>query len=225
MKRFRWWRIGSVAVVAALGVWIARDLTDRGRYDLRRFDGHEVAKLETDMWRSYYDHERVKLFRELAELLRRQYHLPFWQSNIAAYHAAHAAVVFQRGHGRSDYMLALPDIEKFYTTIRKHSDTPFDVDLVSRLELEWWIIHRERAHHKPADLEQALAELQAKIYGRPISQFEDHAKARADAMLLRDARAESGGSPSEEDWKRIGVLLDQSWVTLQNTVSGASASN
>ena len=210
--------IGS-AVLTGLIVWIAVDLTNGTRHDLRDFDGHDVGTLETAMWRSYYDHRRVALFGELAELLRRQYHLPFWQSNLAAYHAAHAAVVFQRGHERADYMKALPDIESFYTTIRRHSEASFDVDAASRLELEWWIIHRHRAQHPPADLELALAQLQSKIYNRPSGDFADHAKARADAMLLRDAKAENGASPSERDWSTIAALLDRSWVGLQNVVS------
>jgi len=214
------WLIASCIALALLVVWLMRDLTDRSRHDLRSFDGREVAKLETAMWRSYYDHHRLQLFRELAELLRRQYHLPFWQSNVAAYHAARAAVVFQAGHGRPDYMRALPDLESFYRSINQHSTTQFDVDNVARLELEWWIIHRERAQHAPADLERALAQLQSAIYRRPASQFENHAKARAEAMLLRDARAEGGGSPSEQDWRTISTLLDQSWIGLQTVVAG-----
>lgn len=208
-----------LAAFAVFLIWIAADLANRSRHDLRRFDGHEVGRLETAMWRAYYEHQRVDLFRELAQLLREQYHLPYWQSNVAAYHAARAAVVFQRGHGRSGYMLALPDLESFYSSIRRHSTTPFDVDNAARLELEWWIVHRERAHHAPADLELALARLQSAIYGPPVSQFQDHAKARAGAMLLRDARAEAAGAPSEQDWRTIGGLLDQSWVGLQNVVA------
>jgi hypothetical protein len=207
--------------MASLVLWVTIDLASRSRHDLRDFDGHEVARLETAMWRSYYDHHSVQLFRELAELLRRQYHLPFWQSNITAFHAARAAVVFQRGHGRSDYLLALPDLESFYARIEQHSTAPFDVDNVARLELEWWIIHRERAQHAPSDLESALAALQSGIYRRPAGEFQDHAKARADAMLLRDARAETGGSPSETDWRTIATLLDQSWVGLHTVVSAS----
>ena len=54
------------------------------------------------------------------------------------------------------------------------------------------IIHRERAHRPPADLENSLAELQSGIYDRPALLFAELAKARANAMLLRDARAEAG---------------------------------
>src|SRR5438105_5087960 len=143
-SRTRRWLMVCAAAVASVVLWVTIDLANRSRHDLRNFDGHEVARLETAMWRSYYDHHRLQLFLELAELLRRQYHLPFWQSNVAAYHAARAAVVFQRGHSRPDYMLALPDLVSFYGSIQQHSTTPFDVDKVAGLELEWWIMHRER---------------------------------------------------------------------------------
>jgi len=216
--RARWWWL-AVFVMAAAGLWVTLDLSDRTRHDLRSFDGHDVGKIETAMWRSYYDHRRVRLFLELTELLRRQYHLPFWQANVAAYHAARGAVVFQRGHNRNEYMLALPDLESFYATIRRHSETDFNVDTAARLELEWWIIHRERANHAASDLELALAQLQAQIYNRPVTEFAAHAKARADAMLLRDDRAASAGAPTDRDWRTIGTLLDRSWVDLQNVVS------
>jgi hypothetical protein len=212
----RLWKKITIAVAVlllGLAVWVWFDLGDNSRYDLRKFDGHEVARLETAMWRSYYGHERFKLFRELAELLRLQYRLPFWRSYVAAYSAAHAAAVFQSGHNRTEYLRALPDLESFYSQILQHSERPFDVKKVAAAELEWWIVHRERAQHKPGGLEASLAELQSLIYQQPAARFEDHAKARAEAMLLRD------GSPSEPDWRRIGALLDRSWIALQLSVN------
>ena len=70
---------------------------------------------------------------------------------------------------RSDYEKALPDLIKFYSAVRKMSDIPFDVDRAAQLELEWWIIHRQRAQHAPGDLDRALAELQAELYRVPAS--------------------------------------------------------
>jgi hypothetical protein len=90
--------------------------------------------------------------------------------------------------------------------------TPFDVKKVGAAELEWWIVHRERDRHEPGDLEASLAELQSLIYQQPAARFGEHAKARAEAMLLRDA------SPGEPDWGRVGALLDRSWVALQLSV-------
>ncbi len=206
-----------VALALLLG-WIARDFAIAGKSSLRTFDGHEVGRLETAMWRSYYGHTPVRLFGQLVDLLRSQYHVPFWRSCLGAYHAARAAVVFQRGHNRAEYELALPNLESYYRIIRRSSDIPFSVPDVSRLELEWWIIHRERARHAPEDLVQSLAALQSAIYQQPAAGFEEHARARAEAMLIRDTRAEAG-FVSESDWLRIGDLLDTSWTSLQSAVS------
>jgi hypothetical protein len=216
ISRPRWWWLALV--IALLAVWVAADLNTANRHSLRDFDGHEVGRLETEMWQSYYGHEKFKLFRELAELLRRQYHLPLWQSYIGAYHAAHAAVVFQAGHNRAEYMRALPGLERFYSLIHQHSETPFDVKKVAALELEWWIVHRERAQHQARDLPDSLAELQAAIYLQPASLFADHAKARAEAMLLRDEGAQAG-TLSDADWRNIAMLLDRSWMSLRAAVS------
>ena len=212
------WLISLGTVVALVAGWIVHDFTSSERHSLRRFDPHEVARLETAMWRSYYDRSRLSLAQELVELLRDQYHLPFWRSVAGAYHAARAAAIFQDGHNRPEYQRALPDLVGYYSLIRQASDEPFPVEEAARLELEWWIIHRERAQHPRADLDHSLAALQAGIYRQPQSYFADHASARAEAMLLRDARQEAG-AVTEQDWSQIGALLDTSWTSLEHVVS------
>jgi hypothetical protein len=162
------------------------------------------------MWRSYYARERVLLFRQLAELLRTQYHLPFLRSNLVAYQAAKAAFVFKDGRSRTDYEKALPYLLNFYAEIRKVSNVQFDAERAARLELEWWIIHRERTKYQPGDLERALAELAAEIYQMPVESMMEHARLRAEAMRIRDTKAEQGGV-TEEDWKKIDELLRASW--------------
>jgi hypothetical protein len=202
------------AAAGLLAIWIAFDLVRPGSHDLRQFDPHGVARLETAMWRSYYDHHQLRLLGELAGLLRDQFHLPFWDSCLGAFYAARSAVVFQKGRERPEYLRAMPDLVRYYGLIRRASATPFDTGRVAALELEWWIVHRQRDRHVPGDLEEALARLQAEIYGRRASDFAEHARLRAEAMLLRDA----GG-----DWDRIGGLLDASWVSLRKAVAPLAA--
>ena len=184
---------------------------------MREFDPDEVARLETAMWRSYYEKRRLQLFNQLAELLRTQYRMSSLRSNQVAYCGANAAFVFKQGQQRSDYEKALPDLVKFYGAIRKMSDIPFDVDRAARLELEWWIIHRQRAQHAPNDLEKALAELQAEIYQVPVDRLMKHGRLRAEAMTSRDTKAENGGV-TEADWIRINELLKESWRSLAKAV-------
>lgn len=210
-------KYGSALVVVLLA-WVAFDLYVPRRTSMREFDADEAARLETAMWRSYYSRERAKLFGQLAELLRTQYRLPFWRSNAVAYRAAKAAFVFKDGRGRADYERALPDLVSFYNSIRAVSDTDFDVERAARLELEWWIIHRERRRHAPGDLERSLAELQAELFDIPAERFAEHARLRAEAMDIRDTKAEHGGV-TEEDWRRIDELLHGSWRSLHAVVN------
>jgi hypothetical protein len=209
----KWWLIASGLLIC----WIAEDVFIPRQSTLTRFDGHEVGRLETAMWRSYYAQQPARLYGELLDLMRHQYHLPFWRASLAAWHAAHAAVVFQRGHNRGEYELALLGLANYYSLIRRSSDIPFSVDDAARLELAWWIVHRERATHSSGDLEHSLAALQAAIYQRPERLFRDHARARASAMLLRDD-AQAKGGVSGPDWREIGDLLDASWVSLEGAV-------
>jgi hypothetical protein len=207
----------SVVLVALLLLWILFDLYAPRTAHLQEFDATEVARLETAMWRSYYEKREVRLFTELSELLRTQYNMPLIRSNRVAYYAAKAAFIFKKGKQRSDYEKALPDLIKFYEAIRRISDQPFDVDRVARLELEWWIIHRERAEHAPGDLDRALAELQSAIYGLPVEKLLEHGRLRAEAMTIRDSKAEAGGV-TESDWSRIEQLLQASWQSLKTAV-------
>jgi hypothetical protein len=217
--RSKWRRILLILglIVAALIVWVGIDLYGPRTSHLRDFDPDEVARLETAMWRSYYDKQQVRLFNQLAELLRKQYNMPLVRSNRVAYQAAKAAFIFKDGKQRSDYEKALPNLVDFYGSVREVSDTPFDVNRAARLELEWWIIHRERAKHPEGDLDRALAELQAEIYHVPVEKLMEHARLRAEAMRIRDTKAETGGV-TEADWAKIGELLRGSWRSLAQAV-------
>ena len=205
-------------LLCVLAAWIVLDLRRAHATDIRSFDADEVARLETEMWRSYYDRKRARLFFQLGELLRTQYRFPYWQSQRVAYHAAKAAFVFKDGHSRTDYERALPDLVAFYTAIRRASNVNFDPQRAAQLELEWWIVHRERKRHQPGDLARALADTAAEIYQVPPARLAEHARLRAEAMTIRDDTAAAGGV-SEADWARIDQLLHESWRSLHQAVN------
>ncbi len=219
MKKFFFRVILALLTVGILlAIWIAFDLYRPHQVDIRQFDADEVARLDTAMWRSYYNKERLKMYFELTELLQKQYQLPFWRRQLIAFYAAKAAFVFKDGKSREDYEKALPDLEKFYTEIREISTTDFDAKRAAQLELEWWIIHRERKKYQSGDLANALAETASAIYNRPKDNFLEHGQLRAEAMKIRDERAEAGGV-TEEDWQKIDELLHNSWHSLHKTVN------
>ena len=216
-RRLRWVILAMLVVVVC---WLGFDLYGPHRHSLRDFDPNQVARLETDMWRSYYAKQRLKLFNQLAELMRTQYGMPLATSNTVAYQAAKAAFVFKEGKKREDYEKALPNLVKFYQAIHDGADVDFDVQKAAKLELEWWIIHRQRDKFKPGDLDRSLAELPAEIYRIPAERLMEHARLRQEAMTIRDKKAEDGGV-TEADWQKIHELLQASWKSLFDVVNAS----
>jgi hypothetical protein len=214
-KRKRWLLVA--VIIGALSFWVGIDLFGPHRADLRRFDPNEVAHLDAVMWRSYYNRQQRQLFFQLAELMRRQFHFPVLRSNEVAANAAKAAFVFKDGHSRADYEKALPDLEKYFRAICDISTKPFDVHRAAQLELEWWIVHREREHHADSDLARALAEAASEVYQAPADRLMEYGRFRADAMKIRDTKAFDGGV-TEADWRQIESDLRVSWQSLWKAV-------
>jgi hypothetical protein len=214
MRATRW--VGAAVVLAGAGWAVGRIARGPGRVDIRAFDPDEVARLERAMWRSYYDRRRLPLFGQLFALLRSQFRLSPGRSLALAYLAARAAAVFQVGRDRADYQRALPYLERYYDAILAVSQTPFDAAQAARLELEWWIVHREAAEADGSrdDLERSLAALAAELYQVPAGRLGDHAERRAEAMTIRDRRSREPGGVAEADWEAIEDVLRLSWRSL-----------
>ena len=210
-------RRGMQVLLLLLLAWVVADLGWPVRSDIRSFDYREIARMDARMWKTYYDREPVKLFGQLARLLREQYGAPFLRSHLIAYYAARAAFVFKDGHNRAEYEKALPPLTRLYAQINRMSREPIDAERAARLELEWWIIHRQREHHRPGDLERALARTAAVIYQQPAETMLRHARYRAAAMHIRDTKAANGGLRAE-DWRQIEALLLRSWRELWEAV-------
>jgi hypothetical protein len=210
-------RLWIAVPLALLLVLAAFDLWAPVKTDIRQFDPDVVAKLDTEMWRSYYDRKPLPLYFQLSDLLRRQFHFPWLRSHLVAYHAAKAAFVFKDGHGRAEYRRALPDLVRYFQAIEDISTTSFDVRRASELELEWWIVHRQRIQHQRGDLDLALAEAAGALYRVPAASLMEYGRERTAAMDIRDTRAVSGGM-RESDWKEIERHLQVSWRSLWKSV-------
>jgi hypothetical protein len=90
----------------------------------------------------------------------------------------------------------------YYAAIRRISQTPFDVPKAAKLELEWWIVHRES--RVPVELDAVLANLAAEMYQTPADRFSPHWMYRAEAMILRDELADRN-SMTDVDWQKIMI--------------------
>jgi hypothetical protein len=82
--------------------------------DLRAFDPAEMARLETAMWRDYYEKHYPRLFYHLYELSRTQFGFSPLNSFRIALSAAHAAKTFQPTRSRAEADAALPELVTYY---------------------------------------------------------------------------------------------------------------
>jgi hypothetical protein len=212
-----------LAATAGGAGWAVAELARPRKTDIRVFDPDEVARLETAMWRSYYDRRRLPLFGQLVALLQGQFHLQPLRAVTLAGLAARAAAVFQVGESHDDYRRALPYLERYYAAIRAVSEVPFDPRRAAELELEWWIVHREAVLRPPGDLERALADLAAELYQVPAERLWAHASRRAEAMIIRDHAATREVGVLDDDWDRIEAVLWVAWKALADEVRTAQA--
>jgi hypothetical protein len=212
-----------LAVAAGGAGWAAAELARPRRVDIRDFEPDQVARLETAMWRSYYDRRRLPLFGQLVALLQGQFHLQPLRAVAMAGLAARAAAVFQAGAGHADYRRALPYLDRYYAGIEAVSEVRFDPVEAARLELAWWIVHRDADAHPPGDLERALADLAAELYQVPAERLVVHAARRAEAMTIRDRAARRSVGVLDDDWDRIEAVLWVAWRSLADEARAAPA--
>jgi hypothetical protein len=106
--------------------------------DLRAFDPAEMARLETAMWRDYYDKRYAALFYHLYESTRTQFGFSPFRSLHIAFSAAEAARTFQPTRSRREADAALPGLVAYYRDCAPAAPVTFDVEEAARLELDWW---------------------------------------------------------------------------------------
>src|SRR5215211_7706735 len=85
--------------------------------DLRAFEPAEIARLETAMWRDYYDKRYSALFYHLYEVSRTQFGFSPLDGFRIAWAAAQAAKAFQPTRSREAANAALAALVNYYTLL------------------------------------------------------------------------------------------------------------
>jgi hypothetical protein len=183
--------------------------------DLRQFDYKKVAKLDADMWRSYYNHQFLKMFLQLLQLMRTQLHMNWFLTIRLAHYSGRAAAQYRLKRGHEDYEKLLKILIKFYKIISAHSIEPIDYKEAARFELEWWDIHRYPAKYEKG-LEQSLAEGMGSIYNVGPDKMKEYAHYRAVAMMIPNHQGDN--QPVPPDWAKIEKLLTKAWKSAYQAV-------
>jgi len=181
--------------------------------DLRKFDYKKVAELDAKMWRSYYNHQFLKMFVQLLKVMRTQLRLNWFYTFRLAYYSGLAATDYRLKRGHENYPRTKKNLIKFYKVISDNCLESFNYKKAGELELEWWDIHRYPAKHKKS-LELSLAETIAVMYNSDSNGFMKYAQYRAEAMHLPNHEGDKQDNPP--NWQEIHALLLKSWKSAYN---------
>lgn len=189
--------------------------------DLTQFNFQKMARLDSDMWRAYYNHQFFKLFLLLIQLMKTQFRFNWFTTLRLAYYSGTAAAYYRiKKHKGVDNDRVLRKLSRFYKLISSNATETFDYEKAAKLELAWWDIHR-RSYKNNAELEQSLADGMAAIYNIPASKLREYAHYRAEAMILPRHEGDSQSTPT--DWEAITNMLVKAWESLHATVQKRSA--
>jgi hypothetical protein len=209
-------RTMALTLALAVGVFGLYICWPRGA-DLRAFDPAAMARLETAMWRNYYDKHYPTLFYHLYEVSRTQFGFAPLDSFQIALSAARAAKTFQSTRSREAANAALPQLLTYYRLLAAAAPGGFDVEEAARLELDWWQARREAA--APRDYGMTVARVAAITYGKPARNpvMLQSGITRAEAMAYRDAR---GQAMTDANWTTIEDQLLRAYQLLKTAVAG-----
>jgi hypothetical protein len=200
----------AVLVVAALA---AAYICVPRHADLTRFDPGAMARLETSMWRHYYEKRFLALFGDLYVVARSEYGFSPLDSLRLAIAAASAAKSFQPSASRAEAEAALPSLIDYFRILSRAVPAAVEVEDAARTELAWWQARREAV--TPEQYGPIIARVAALVYGVDGEELRRSGLVRAQAMAYRDAHA---ASISEADWSAIAAQLELAYGLLKKAL-------
>jgi hypothetical protein len=203
------WLLGA----AFAAVTIAYAVVPR-HADLTAFDPSEMARLETSMWRHYYEQRYLALFLDLYDTARWQQGFSPLDSVRLALAAARAAKSFQPSTSRAEAEAAQPYLAGYFRILAAAAPAAVDVEDAARTELAWWQARREAV--APEQYGAIIARVSTLLYGVDTADIRRVGLLRAQAMEYRDARA---SKMTEADWSAIENELQLAYGLLKKAVS------
>lgn len=185
---------------------------------LARFDPVKLAHYETVNWVAYYQKKWGTLLRASIGMVQEAFSLNKVQAAYAAYLIARAEMA-AAPFPDNDIPTAEAYMRRFYQYIKNVHKLEYDVAAVARVEVNWWIVHRELFNSEDKQpLVDALYELNL-LYGAEPRGARRAAEHRTQAMVYSDEWIKQGkqsGSPliAEEQSE-----LEQCYTVLKQAIN------
>jgi hypothetical protein len=159
---------------------------------IRNMDPRKLAHYEKENYVAYYQKDWPKLLRVSVGMVKELFGLSWLQAIYVAYLMARAEIAFAP-FPKNDIPLAEAYVSRFYQFIKKVHREDFDVEKVTKLEVNWWSIHRKLfGNAENQELVDALTYLYEEVYGASSEKFREAAYQRAMGMLYSDLWVNEG---------------------------------
>ena len=139
------------------------------RHPLAMFDPERLARYEKENYVAYYQKRWLKLMRASVGMVKEAFNLSLRQAIYAAYLVARAEIAFAP-FPENDVPRAEAFMRRFFAYVGKVHHLVFDIEQAARLQLDWWIVHRDifgQANNQ--ELVDALANSYAMTFGSRAS--------------------------------------------------------
>ena len=177
------------------------------------FDPDRVAALETVGWRAYYDRRWGLLLRQVVTMCQEQFHIPFPQSLVAAYHATRAAMAWAPVD--HDLHAVETSYARFYRMARRYSGLSFDPEQVASLELEYNVVHRDLVGQSDKSrFVDTMTRLHSTVFGISPEQARESAEQRVLANTIVDRITSGVSSDANADWRLIETALRRCYRSI-----------
>jgi len=187
-----------------------------------RLDPPRIAELEGGGWRAYYDRDWPKLIRLMVQLNQEQFHIPFPLSIVAAFHVARGSVAWAPVDHDLDRVRM--HFVRFYRMARRWSGLSFDPVTAARLEIDYWIWHRELiGNPDKTPFVDAMTKLHAHLFALSEAQMRESAEWRVEANNTVDRITGHESKDPEADWQKLEGELKTCYASIQRELDAARA--
>lgn len=186
---------------------------------MRNFDPQKIAHYEKENYVAYYQKDWLKLLRVSIGMVGEAFALSWWQAMYGAYLIARAEIAFAP-FPNNDIPKTEAYVKRFYQFIKNIHHEDFDVDRATKLEVNWWSVHRKLfGNVDNQELVDALANLYVETYGVDSPKLKEAAQRRAMGMLYSDLWVNEGKTKDSPLLAKEEEALYQSYQALKNAIA------
>jgi hypothetical protein len=189
----------------------------------RAFDPVVVGGRECDAWAAYYRHEWPRLLRASVSLVSAGFGMNLRRTLAGAWFVLRANQAWAP-YPDNDADAARDYMRHFYALVVADGRLHLDPDEASRLELDWWRVHRMHQRENELtedDLTTALVDLYCYVYGVAPDSISRAAHLRVVAMRLSDEWVDAGCDPASPLLAEERRTLVASYTSLRESIERA----